>query len=89
MQQFCAHKEELLRVLDVPQVPLIPMRGRQIFGSMSPGARLAAALAMRMDAAPVIRIRGFACRKLAYSFWQYLLSRLRGDESVPYLPDVD
>ena len=28
------------------------------------------------------------CRKLAYSFWQYLLSRLRGDDSVPYLPDV-
>ncbi len=22
MQQFCAHKEELLRVLDAPQVPL-------------------------------------------------------------------
>ena len=22
LQQFCAHKEELLRVLDVPQVPL-------------------------------------------------------------------
>ncbi|MHC5755758.1 MAG: hypothetical protein ACYTXF_34995, partial [Nostoc sp.] len=28
------------------------------------------------------------CRKLAYSFWQYLISRLKGDESVPYLPDV-
>lgn len=28
------------------------------------------------------------CRKLAYSFWQYLMSRLKGDDSVPYLPDV-
>ena len=28
------------------------------------------------------------CRKLAFSFWQYLMSRLRGDGSVPYLPDV-
>ena len=28
------------------------------------------------------------CRKLAYSFWQYLLSRLQGDDRVPYLPDV-
>ncbi|MEH2032626.1 MAG: hypothetical protein V7K67_23785 [Nostoc sp.] len=28
------------------------------------------------------------CRKLAYSFWQYLISRLKGDENIPYLPDV-
>lgn len=28
------------------------------------------------------------CRKLAYSFWQYLLSRIKGDATVPYLPDV-
>ncbi len=28
------------------------------------------------------------CRKLALSFWQYLLSRFTRDETVPYLPDV-
>jgi hypothetical protein len=28
------------------------------------------------------------CRKLAYSFWQYLISRFRGDDTIPYLPDV-
>lgn len=28
------------------------------------------------------------CRKLGLSFWQYLLSRITGDETVPYLPDV-
>lgn len=28
------------------------------------------------------------CRKLAYSFWQYLISRLKGDKSIPYLPDA-
>ncbi len=28
------------------------------------------------------------CRKLALSFWQYLLSRLTGDKTVPSLPDV-
>ncbi|MGB5631902.1 MAG: hypothetical protein WBM44_29050 [Waterburya sp.] len=28
------------------------------------------------------------CRKLGLSFWQYLLSRITYDETVPYLPDV-
>ena len=28
------------------------------------------------------------CRKLGVSFWQCLLSRLRGDGAVPLLPDV-
>ena len=28
------------------------------------------------------------CRKLAVSFWQYLLSRCLGDQAVSYLPDL-
>ncbi|MDJ0678287.1 MAG: hypothetical protein QNJ18_00325, partial [Xenococcaceae cyanobacterium MO_167.B52] len=28
------------------------------------------------------------CPNLNYSFWQYLISRLKGDDIVPYLPDV-
>jgi hypothetical protein len=45
---------------------------------------------MMMVVAPVIHLQVSRrpCRKLAYSFWQYLISRLKGDESIPYLPDV-
>ena len=28
------------------------------------------------------------CRKLGISFWQFLISRLRGDGQIPPLPDV-
>ena len=28
------------------------------------------------------------CRKLGVSFWQYLLSRCLGDETVSYLPEM-
>ncbi|MDJ0576767.1 MAG: hypothetical protein QNJ65_16560 [Xenococcaceae cyanobacterium MO_234.B1] len=57
---------------------------------MSPGVRLAVALVMIMGVGREIRLQGKkkTCRKLAYSFWQYLLSRIKGDETVPYLPDV-
>ena len=43
-----------------------------------------------MVAVPVIRLLASRKQKrqLAYSFWQYLLSRLQGDDLVPYLPDV-
>ena len=28
------------------------------------------------------------CRKLGLSFWQYLLSRVHGDDRIPPLPEV-
>lgn len=90
MQQFCVHKEELLRVLNAPQLPLhtnaaeadireYVTRRKISGGTRHPDGRLA------RDTFTGLKK---TCRKLAYSFWQYLLSRLRGDSSVPYLPDV-
>ena len=88
--QFCAHKQELLRVLDAPQIPLHTnaaetdirsyLRRRKISGgTRHPDGRLARDTFIGLKK---------TCRKLAYSFWQYLLSRLQGDDRVPYLPDV-
>jgi hypothetical protein len=106
MQQFCAHKDELLRVLDTPQVPLhtnaaeADIRSDVTRRKISGGTRHADGRRVRdtftglkktPDPAAVPRRQergGFACRKLAYSFWQYLLSRLQGDDRIPYLPDV-
>lgn len=90
MQQFCAHKDELLRVLDVPQVPLhtnaaeADIREYVTRRKISGGTRHDNGRRVRDTFTGLKK----TCRKLAFSFWQYLMSRLRGDGSVPYLPDV-
>ncbi len=77
MQQFCAHKSELLRVLDTPQVPLhtnaaeTDIRSDVTRRKISGGTRHADGRRAR-DTNTCLKK---TCRKLAYSFWQYLLSR--------------
>lgn len=90
MQQFCAHKEDLLRVLDAPQVPLhtnaaeADIREYVTRRKISGGTRHDNGRRVRDTFTGLKK----TCRKLAYSFWQYLISRLKGDESCPYLPNV-
>ena len=90
MQQFCIHKNELLRVLDFPQLPLhtnaaeADIREYVTRRKISGGTRHDNGRRIRDTFTGLKK----TCRKLAFSFWQYLLSRLRGDETVPYLPDV-
>jgi hypothetical protein len=90
MQQFCAHKDELLRVLDTPQVPLhtnaaeADIREYVTRRKISGGTRHADGRRVRDTFTGLKK----TCRKLAYSFWQYLLSRLQGNDRIPYLPDV-
>ena len=91
MQQFCAHKAELLRVLDLPQVPLhtnaaeADIREYVTRRKISGGTRHDDGRRARDTFTGLKK----TCRKLAYSFWQYLSkSRLQGDDRVPYLPDV-
>lgn len=90
MQQFCAHKDELMRVLDSPQVPLhnnaaeTDIREYVTRRKISGGTRHDNGRRARDTFIGLKK----TCRKLAYSFWQYLLSRIKGDATVPYLPDV-
>jgi uncharacterized coiled-coil protein SlyX len=90
MQQFCTHKDELLRVLDAPQVPLhtnaaeTDLREYVTRRKISGGTRHDHGRRARDTFTGLKK----TCRKLAFSFWQYLMSRLRGDNTVPYLPDV-
>lgn len=90
LQQFCTHKEELLRVLDAPQLPLhtnaaeADIREYVTRRKISGGTRHDDGRRARDTFTGLKK----TCRKLAYSFWQYLMSRLRGDDTVPYLPDV-
>jgi len=90
MQQFCTHKEELLRVLDAPHVPLHPLAAEADLREYVTRRKISGGT--RHDNGRRVRdtFTGLkkTCRKLAFSFWQYLLSRILGDETVPYLPDV-
>lgn len=90
MQQFCTHKEELLRVLNAPEVPLhtnaaeANIREYVTRRKISGGTRHEDGRRARDTFTGLKK----TCRKLAYSFWQYLMSRFKGDGSVPYLTDV-
>lgn len=90
LQQFCVHKPELLRVLDTHKLPLhtnaaeSDIREYVTRRKISGGTRHADGRRARDTFTGLKK----TCRKLAYSFWQYLLSRLQGEGSVPYLPDV-
>ena len=90
MQQFCAHKDELMRVLDSPQLPLhnnaaeTDIREYVTRRKISGGTRHDNGRRARDTFTGLKK----TCRKLAFSFWQYLMSRALRDETVPYLPDV-
>ena len=90
MEQFCAQKQELLRVLDAPQLPLhnnaaeTDIREYVTRRKISGGTRHDDGRRARDTFIGLKK----TCRKLNYSFWQYLMSRLKGDDSIPYLPDV-
>ena len=90
MEQFCAHKSELLRVLALPQLPLhtnaaeTDIREYVTRRKISGGTRHDNGRRARDTFTGLKK----TCRKLGLSFWQYLLSRFTLNLTVPYLPDV-
>ena len=90
MQQFCAHKDELMRVLDSPQVPLHNNAAETDIREYVTRRKISGSTRHDNGRRARDTFTGLkkTCRKLAYSFWQYLLCRIKGDETVPYLPDV-
>ena len=88
--QFRARKAELLRVLDYPQLPLhnnaaeSDIREYVTRRKVSGGTRSEAGRQARDTFVGLKK----TCRKLGLSFWNFLLSRLRGDGQIPPLPDV-
>ena len=90
LSQFRAHKAELLRMLDFPQVPLHNNAGESDIREyvtrrkVSGGTRSDAGRRARDTFVGLKK----TCRKLGLSFWQLLLSRLRGDGQIPPLPDL-
>ncbi len=90
LSQFRAHKAELLQMLDFPQVPLhnngaeSDIREYVTRRKVSGGTRSEAGRRARDTLVGLKK----TCRKLGISFWQFLMSRLRGDGQIPPLPDV-
>lgn len=90
LSQFRAHKAELLRMLDFPQLPLHNNDGESDIREyvtrrkVSGGTRSEAGRRARDTFVGLKK----TCRKLGISFWHFLMSRLRGDGQIPPLPDV-
>jgi uncharacterized coiled-coil protein SlyX len=90
LSQFRARKAELLRMLDFPQLPLHNNAGESDIREYVTRRKVSGGT--RSD--PGRRARDTfvglkkTCRKLGLSFWQFLMSRLRGDGQIPPLPDV-
>jgi hypothetical protein len=90
LHQFRNRKAELLRVLDCPELPLHNnasetdvreyVTRRKISGTTRSEAG-------RQARDTLVGLKK-TCRKLGISFWQYLLSRIHGDDRIPPLPDV-
>jgi len=87
---FRNHKAELLRVLDDPQFPLHNNAAEsdireQVIRRHISGSTHSAAGRRARDALTGAKK---TCRKLGISFWDFLLSRFRGDGTIPPLPDI-
>lgn len=90
LNSFRTRKAELLQILDCPQLPLhnnaaeTDIREYVTRRKISGGTRSDAGRRARDTFVGLKK----TCRKLGISFWQYLVSRLRGDGQIPPLPDV-
>lgn len=90
LNQMRNHKAELLQVLDFPLFPLhnnaaeTDIREYVTRRKISDGTR---GVAGRKARDIFVGLKK-TCRKLGILFWQYLMSRLHGDQQVPYLSDV-
>lgn len=87
---FRERKEELLAVLDCPQLPLhnnaaeSDIREDVTRRKISGGTRSETGRRARDTFVGLKK----TCRKLGISFWHFLVSRLRGDGQIPSLPEV-
>jgi len=90
LAKLLSKKEQLLRVLDYPILPLhnnaaeSDIREYVTRRKISGGTRSEAG---RMARDTFISLKK-TCRKLGISFWSYLLARLRGDATVLPLPEL-
>ena len=90
LKRLYRNKAELLRVLDHPQTPLHTngserdIREQVIRKKISGGTRSDLG---RQSRDTFLSLKK-TCRKLGISFWQYLLDRTKGTNTIPPLPEL-
>lgn len=90
LTQFTDHKAELLRVLEMPSLPLHTNAAESDIREVVTRRKISGTT--RHDLGRLARDTFIGlqktCRKLGFSFWRYLTSRLKHDDSIPSLSDV-
>jgi hypothetical protein len=90
LKEMREHKDDLLRVLERPEVPLhnngmeSDIRGYVKVRKISGSTRSASGRRCRDTFASLKK----TCRKLGVNFWAYLKDRIRGLEKIPWLPTL-
>jgi len=90
LQQFRDRKAELLRVLDCPELPLHNNASESDIREYVTRRKISGTTrseAGRQARDTLVGLKK-TCRTLGISFWQYLLSRVHGDDRIPPLPEL-
>jgi hypothetical protein len=90
LQQFTDHKAELLRVLEMPALPLHTNAAESDIREVVTRRKISGTTRHDLGRQARDTFIGLqkTCRKLGFSFWQYLTSRLKHNDAIPFLPDV-
>jgi len=90
LKQFTNHKAELLRVLEMPTLPLHTNAAESDIREVVTRRKISGTTRHDLGRQARDTFIGLqkTCRKLGFSFWQYLTSRLKHDDTIPFLPDV-
>ncbi len=90
LANFRQHQAELLRVLDYPDLPLHNNGAESDIREFVTRRKISGGTRSELGRQARDTMLGLkkTCRKLGVCFWNYLLSRLRGDLSVTYLPEL-
>ena len=90
LKQFTDHKAELLRVLEMPALPLHTNAAESDIREVVTRRKISGTTRHDLGRQARDTFIGLqkTCRKLGFSFWQYLTSRLKHDGAFPSLPDV-
>lgn len=90
LKQFTDHKAELLRVLEMPTLPLHTNAAESDIREVVTRRKISGSTRHDLGRQARDTFIGLqkTCRKLGFSFWQYLTSRLKHDDTIPFLPDV-
>lgn len=90
LKQFTLHKADLLRVLEMPTLPLHTNAAESDIREVVTRRKISGTTRHDLGRQARDTFIGLqkTCRKLGFSFWQYLTSRLKHNNDIPYLPDV-